>query len=68
MGTAAVPNQNAGEVNNRGIDFEINWTDQIDKVAYSVGFNMGFVAIKLQNSKEMLLLSVVLIKFKRVNL
>ncbi len=46
-GTATVPNQNAGEVNNRGIDFEINWNDQIDKVSYSVGFNMGFVSNKV---------------------
>lgn len=46
-GTAAVPNQNAGEVNNRGIDFEINWTDQIDQVSYSIGFNLGFVSNKV---------------------
>ena len=42
-GTATVPNQNAGEVNNRGVDFDINWTDKIGKVDYTVGFNMGFV-------------------------
>lgn len=46
-GTASVPNQNAGEVNNRGIDLEINWTDQIDKLTYSVSFNMGFVSNKV---------------------
>ncbi len=42
-GTATVPNQNAGEVNNHGFDFEINWTGKINKVAYSAGFNMGYV-------------------------
>lgn len=46
-GTSSVPNQNAGEVNNRGVDLEINWTDQIEKVGYSVGFNMGFVSNKV---------------------
>lgn len=46
-GTSTVPNQNAGEVNNRGIDLEINWTDQIDKVGYSISFNMGFVSNKV---------------------
>ena len=46
-GTSSVPNQNAGEVNNRGVDLEINWTDQIDKLTYSVGFNMGFVSNKV---------------------
>jgi len=29
------------EVNNRGVDFDIHWRDNIDKVAYSVGFNNG---------------------------
>ncbi len=42
-GTSSVPNQNAGEVNNRGVDLDINWADNIDKVNYHVGFNMGFV-------------------------
>lgn len=46
-GTSAVPNQNAGEVNNRGIDLEINWKDKIGKVSYSAGFNMGFVNNKV---------------------
>ena len=46
-GTAVVPDQNAGEVNNRGVDWEINWADKIDKVSYSVGFNLGFVTNKV---------------------
>ncbi|MGM9754826.1 MAG: SusC/RagA family TonB-linked outer membrane protein [Parabacteroides sp.] len=46
-GTATVPNQNAGEVNNRGIDFELNWNDRIGKVNYSVGLNFGFVNNKV---------------------
>lgn len=46
-GTSSVPNQNAGEVNNRGFDFDINWSDKISKVTYSVGFNMGFVSNKV---------------------
>ena len=46
-GTAVVPDQNAGEVNNRGVDWEINWADKIDKVSYSVGFSLGFVTNKV---------------------
>lgn len=42
-GTSAVPNQNAGEVNNRGVEFDINWGDRIGKWAYNIGFNMGYV-------------------------
>jgi TonB-linked SusC/RagA family outer membrane protein len=46
-GTTTVPNQNAGQVNNKGVDFEINWADNIQKVAYKVGFNMGYVRNKV---------------------
>ncbi len=46
-GTTIVPNQNAGEVNNRGVDFDINWTDHIGEVAYTAGFNMGYVRNKV---------------------
>ena len=42
-GTSTVPNQNAGGVRNRGVEFDINWNDRIGKVNYSVGFNMGYV-------------------------
>ena len=42
-GTSVVPNQNAGQVRNRGIEFDINWNDHIGNVAYNVGFNMGYV-------------------------
>ena len=42
-GTSSVPNQNAGEVRNRGMEFDINWSDRIGKVLYRVGFNMGMV-------------------------
>lgn len=42
-GTSTVPNQNAGEVNNRGIDVDLNWHDRIGDVSYSIGFNFGFV-------------------------
>ncbi len=42
-GTSVVPNQNAGEVNNKGFEMDINWNDRIGKVSYNVGFNMGFV-------------------------
>ena len=46
-GTSIVPNQNAGEVNNKGFEFEINWNDRIGNVEYSIGANMGFVKNKV---------------------
>lgn len=46
-GTSTVPNQNAGEVNNKGFEFDINWRDHIGKVEYNAGFNMGFVNNKV---------------------
>ena len=42
-GTSTVPNQNAGEVRNRGVEFDINWNDRIGKVGYNIGFNMSYV-------------------------
>lgn len=42
-GTSTVPNQNAGEVVNKGFDFDIDWQDKIGEVDYNVGFNMGYV-------------------------
>lgn len=46
-GTSVVPNQNAGEVNNKGFELDIHWNDNIGKVRYNVGFNMGFVTNKV---------------------
>lgn len=46
-GTTLVPDQNAGEVNNKGVEFDIHWNDNIGKVSYNVGFNMGFVTNKV---------------------
>ena len=42
-GTAVIPNRNAGEVRNRGIDFDMGWTDNMGNVTYSLGFHMGYV-------------------------
>ena len=42
-GTSIVPNQNAGSVNNRGFEFEINWDDRFGSLFYTVGFNVSFV-------------------------
>lgn len=42
-GTSTAPNQNAGEVVNKGFDFDIDWNDRIGNVDYNVGFNMGYV-------------------------
>lgn len=46
-GTSVVPNQNAGEVNNRGFEVDMHWSDRIGRVSYNVGFNLGFVRNKV---------------------
>lgn len=46
-GTSVVPNQNAGEVNNKGFELDLRWNDRIGRVSYNVGFNMGFVSNKV---------------------
>ena len=46
-GTSSVPMRNAGEVRNRGVDFDINWLDHFGSVSYSVGFRMGYVKNKV---------------------
>lgn len=46
-GTSVVPNRNAGEVNNKGFELDINWSDRIGRVTYNVGLNMGFVNNKV---------------------
>lgn len=46
-GTSVVPNQNAGEVNNKGFELDLHWNDRIGKVYYNVGFNLGFVNNKV---------------------
>lgn len=46
-GTGTVPDRNAGEVNNRGVELDLSWSDRIGRVSYSVGFNMAFVNNKV---------------------
>lgn len=46
-GTSTVPNQNAGEVRNRGIELSLGWTDRIGNVSYNVSGNFGFVDNKV---------------------
>jgi len=46
-GTGTVPDRNAGEVNNRGLELDLSWSDRIGRVSYSVGFNMAFVNNKV---------------------
>lgn len=46
-GTAIVPNQNAGGVNNRGVELGASWTDKIGQLRYTAGFNMGYVRNKV---------------------
>lgn len=51
-GTSTVPNQNAAEVNNKGLDFNVNWTDRIGEVNYNIGFNMGYVRNKVSQFQD----------------
>ncbi len=46
-GTSTVPNQNAGEVNNRGIEAELSWTQRIGKVNFSASANIAYVKNKV---------------------
>ena len=46
-GTSTVPNQNAGEVNNKGFEVDLHWNDHIGKVSYNIGVNLGFVNNKV---------------------
>lgn len=46
-GTSVVPNQNAGEVNNKGFELDLHWADRIGKVSYDIGCNLGFVNNKV---------------------
>jgi TonB-linked SusC/RagA family outer membrane protein len=46
-GTSIVPNQNAGEVNNKGVELELTWRDRIGNVSYSVGGNLSYVSNKV---------------------
>ncbi len=46
-GTSTVPNQNAGEVNNKGFEVDLHWNDRIGKVSYNIGVNLGFVNNKV---------------------
>lgn len=46
-GTSTVPNQNAGEVNNKGFELDLRWRDNIRELEYSVGMNLAFVNNKV---------------------
>ena len=46
-GTSTVPNQNAGEVNNKGFELDLRWRDNIGDISYSIGANMSFVNNKV---------------------
>lgn len=50
-GTSGIAAQNAGEVVNNGVDFDIAWTDNIGKVTYNVGFNIGWFKNKMTKFK-----------------
>lgn len=41
-GITGVPTTNAGRVNNKGFEVEMNWTDQIGEVSYNAGFNVSY--------------------------
>lgn len=42
-GTSTVPDQNAGAVDNRGFDLNLDWRDRAGRLTYDVGFNIGYV-------------------------
>ena len=42
-GASNAPRQNVGQVRNRGIDFELSYSEQIGKLDLSTGFNLSIV-------------------------
>lgn len=40
-GTANLPYENMGEIENKGWEWDISWRDQIGEVKYSLGFNLS---------------------------
>lgn len=46
-GTTTTPNSNVGEVNNKGFDFDIKWSDRIGEVDYYIGGNVSYVKNKV---------------------
>lgn len=46
-GTSGVPDQNAGRVNNKGLEVQLGWKDHIGQVQYDLGFNLSYVRNKV---------------------
>ena len=51
-GTAGVPDQNAGRVNNKGLELQLGWNDRIGHVRYDVGFNLSYVRNKVTRFQD----------------
>ena len=43
VGNASIPKQNAAEVQNRGIELNLNYRDQVGEFSYNIGGNFTFV-------------------------
>ncbi|TKK71875.1 TonB-dependent receptor [Ilyomonas limi] len=46
-GIAAIPNQNIGTLNNRGIEVELNYQNKVGDFTYSIGANASFIKNKV---------------------
>ncbi|MDE7080786.1 MAG: TonB-dependent receptor [Muribaculaceae bacterium] len=46
-GTSTVPDQNAGAVNNKGLELDLRWSDRVGGVSYHAGINLSFVGNKV---------------------
>jgi TonB-dependent starch-binding outer membrane protein SusC len=44
---SAIPLQNAGGVNNKGVEIQMSWKDQIHKFKYEIGGNISFIKNKV---------------------
>jgi hypothetical protein len=46
-GTAVIPNQNIGTLNNHGVEVELNYQNRVGEFRYSVGANASFIRNKV---------------------
>lgn len=50
-GNATIPKTNAGEVRNKGVEFNLTWNDKVGQVNYFVGGNLTYVKNKVVKFK-----------------
>jgi TonB-linked SusC/RagA family outer membrane protein len=47
VGTLSIPDQNVGELSNKGWEFDLNWSDRVGDLTYRIGANAAFIRNKV---------------------